>query len=105
MPDLQYLKQLLGDDALVGRFLDLFRQQMPVQLAELQRHIAVGDWDQAGATAHAVKGQLRYLGEEPTAQLAYELETLAENGGGEEAAGLALALDTAVGAVLAGLGK
>lgn len=103
MPDLLHLRQLLGDETLVARFLELFRRQMPIQMAELHSHIAAHDWDQAGATAHAIKGQLRYLNEEEAAGLAYQLETLAERGGGEEAENLARALEVAVGAVLAEL--
>lgn len=85
MPDLDYLKKLLGDEALVARFLELFRRQMPIQLGDLKDYIDKKDWDNAGATAHAIKGQLRYLREEETAELAYRLEQMAEEGGGGEA--------------------
>lgn len=103
MPDLDYLKKLLGDENIVARFLELFRQQMPVQLADLQNQIAGQDWENAGATAHAIKGQLRYLREEEAAELAYRLEQLAEEGGGDEAWRLAAGLSEHLERILRGL--
>lgn len=93
MANLEHLKKLIGDASLAARFLQLFRSQMPLQMDALRQHIDLQNWDAAGAEAHAIKGQLRYLGEEAAATLAYRIEQLAEQGGGDGAAAFVAALD------------
>ncbi len=101
MANLDYLKRLMGDASLAERFLHLFRTQMPTQMEALQQHIAAQNWEAAGAEAHAMKGQLRYLDEEAAATLAYRIEQIAEQGGGPEASPLAAALEEQLGRIIA----
>lgn len=77
--DLTHLRQLVGgDEAMVHRFLDLFKTEMPKQLAVLERQLKAGDFASANVTAHGIKGQLRTLGLEELAELALHIENKTE---------------------------
>jgi HPt (histidine-containing phosphotransfer) domain-containing protein len=80
MIDLSHLQNLLGDPAMVARFLAIFREQAPLQLAELRRCAPAGDWQAASIAAHGLKSQLEYLGMKEEAALAASIERLAEQG-------------------------
>ena len=78
MPDLSHLRTLLGDDMLVARFLEMFKQETPAQLHAMQQYIAQENWRALAISAHSLKSQLRYLGFEKEATLAQWLETAAD---------------------------
>lgn len=75
MIDLKRLLHFMGnDESLATRFLELFAQETPRQIADLQQFLSHGTWEQAHLTAHALKGQMRYLGLEELALLAEQIE-------------------------------
>ena len=77
--DLTFLRQLMGgDEAMARRFLELFKTEMPKQLAALEGQLDAGDFAQANVTAHAVKGQLLTMGLQELADLALEIENKTE---------------------------
>lgn len=102
MPDLQYLQQL-GDESLVVRFLELFRQQMPIQLAELHSHITAGDWIRQASRRMPSKGNCATCARKTPPNWLINWKHWQRMGAGEAAEGLVTALDVAIGAVLAEL--
>ena len=73
--DLAYLLQLMeGDEAMVSRFLELFKAEMPKQLAELEEQLKLGDFASANITVHCIKGQLSTVGLKELAGHALEIE-------------------------------
>ncbi len=80
MIDLSTLKNLMGDnEAMVQKFLDIFKNQTPVQLEELEHYLNSKDWKNASNVAHAIKSQCKYLGLETIADLAYQIESNTES--------------------------
>jgi len=69
-----------GDEAMVRRFLELFKTEMPKQLADLEDQLKIGDLAAANVTAHGIKGQLRTLGLEGLAEMARLIEEKTEPG-------------------------
>ena len=77
---IDHLKTLLGnDDKLVAQFITLFKSEIPSQIADLEMKISGEEWDHASNIAHAIKSQVRYLGLEDVALLAYRIESDTEN--------------------------
>lgn len=68
------LRNLLGSEDAAQKFVDIFRQQLPLQLEALRQALADRDWEQAGNVAHGLKSQCRYVGLEEAADLLQELE-------------------------------
>jgi HPt (histidine-containing phosphotransfer) domain-containing protein len=78
--NLTQLRQLLGDDeAMVSRFLELFKSEMPKQLAALEEQLENGDYAEANVTAHGIKGQLLTMGLSDLAEIALEIENRTDN--------------------------
>lgn len=83
-----HLRSLLGhDDALVARFVGIFKSQTPDQMAALRAFWENGDWENTANTAHAIKSQCRYFGLEAEAALCQYIED--EPGAPEASARLA----------------
>lgn len=101
MMDLSNLRGLLGDEAMVGRFIELFRREAPLQLEALRQSLLAGEWASAGIAAHGLKSQLRYLGVASAADLASGIEEMAE--AGTDPGDRFAALESAVDEVLAAL--
>lgn len=79
-PNLARLRELMGGDAeMAGRFVDLFREEAPRQLDELQNQLEQEEWIALSNTAHALKSQCRYLGLSELAALAEVIERGAES--------------------------
>jgi HPt (histidine-containing phosphotransfer) domain-containing protein len=75
MTHLHHLRALLGnDDALMARFVGIFKNQTPDQMAALRHFWENGDWENAANTAHAIKSQCRYFGLETEAALCQQIE-------------------------------
>lgn len=75
MTYLHHLRALLGnDDALVARFVGIFKNQTPDQMAALRSFWENSDWENTANTAHAIKSQCRYLGLETEAALCQHIE-------------------------------
>ncbi len=95
MIDLTHLKNLLGNDEMAARFLNIFREQAPLQMDQLSQCAEAADWEGASIAAHGLKSQLRYLGLEAAAGMAYEIEKQGETGNNvtELASSLALKIN------------
>jgi HPt (histidine-containing phosphotransfer) domain-containing protein len=74
------LTELLGSPEMAVRFIQLFKSQVPEQLAQLQQAADGDDWATVNVIAHTLKGQLAYLDENDLQKMAYQLEQKAENG-------------------------
>jgi len=74
------LNTTLGDQQLLAELAQVYISSYPSMLAEIRRAIANSDAADLQRTAHALKGALRHLGAEATAQLAWQLEQLGEQG-------------------------
>lgn len=72
--DLSRLSNLLGSDDAAARFIELFKQQLPAQLADLRAALESGDFESAGIVAHGLKSQCRYVGLDEAANLLQKLE-------------------------------
>lgn len=68
------LTELLGSEEAAQRFINMFKQHWPVQLAELENAMASGDWETVENSAHAMKSQCRYLGLTEAANLLQSIE-------------------------------
>ena len=69
------LRNLLGnDDALVARFVGIFKSQTPEQLNELAQFLDEQDWENASVVAHTIKSQCRYFGLEEEADWCQSIE-------------------------------
>lgn len=78
MIDVSLLKVLFDDDAMIRKYLIVFRDDVPVSLYNLKDYITNLDWDNASITAHSLKSQLQYLKEDQVSNLAYEIEKKCE---------------------------
>lgn len=80
MIDIELLKDLLGSEEMALRFLAIFKEQAPKELASIRQSAAAGNWKEASIAAHGLKSQLRYLSLTSEANLASNLENDAEAG-------------------------
>ena len=63
MTDLSFLTNLMrGDEKLVQRFVDIFREQSPKQLSEIAGLIRDENWGSLSNTVHSLKTQCNYMG-------------------------------------------
>ncbi|HMR87037.1 MAG TPA: Hpt domain-containing protein [Saprospiraceae bacterium] len=85
MIDVSLLKTLFDDDAMIRKYLLVFRSDVPMSLDELKESIKNMDWDNASITAHSLKSQLQYLKEDEISKLAYEIERRCEEPHGNDA--------------------
>lgn len=73
--DRTLLYQLLDhDELMVARFLSIFKEQMPLQMFDLQKAIEQNDYETAAITAHGLKTQCRYVGLDELAQRFAQIE-------------------------------
>ncbi|HLP92789.1 MAG TPA: Hpt domain-containing protein [Saprospiraceae bacterium] len=68
------LVSLLGSEEAAQRFVEMFRQQWPEQLASMKQALANQDWENAGNIAHSLKSQCRYLGLDDLANILQNIE-------------------------------
>jgi len=73
-------EQLLYDTELVGKVLEVFLTDMPLQLNQLRQLLASGDLTAAGRQTHSIKGAAANIGAEALRQLAEQLEQALRNG-------------------------
>jgi two-component system, sensor histidine kinase and response regulator len=74
------LDRLGGDEELWTEIGQLFLQECPNMLRQLQTAVATGDAHALMETAHSMKGSLGTLGAEEGALLALDLEMMGRNG-------------------------
>lgn len=68
------LVSLLGTEEAAQRFVEMFQQQWPEQLAALKQALKDEDWENASNTAHSLKSQCRYLGLDNLADILQNIE-------------------------------
>ena len=79
--NLQAAREALGgDEELLQIVVRAFLEESPELLASIRQAVEEGDANRVRISAHALKGSIRYFGETPAYQLAYELETAAAAG-------------------------
>jgi HPt (histidine-containing phosphotransfer) domain-containing protein len=74
------LDRVGGDVGLLREIVGMFREECPEHLSRIQGAVAGSDCDCLQRTAHAFKGLLANLGAEEAARIALRLETMGRNG-------------------------
>jgi len=72
------LEKVDGDEPLLRELIQIFLEEIPQQLANLQQAIETSDFDKVERTAHRLNGELRCLGLTDAADNAREIERLGE---------------------------
>jgi HPt (histidine-containing phosphotransfer) domain-containing protein len=80
------LRNLEGDEAFLDELSQMFLQQCPDLLAEVEEAVSLGAADRLKLAAHALKGSSLVIGGEATAASALALEKLGRDGELAEAA-------------------
>jgi len=63
--DLSYLREMTGDSAeFIIEMIDVFKEQTPLYIAELQQSLNEKDWARLSSCAHKIKPTFAYLGRE-----------------------------------------
>jgi HPt (histidine-containing phosphotransfer) domain-containing protein len=75
------LAQLAGDQRILQKVLDRFRESTPALLEEIRRAAAAGDETRLRISSHGLKGAAANICAEPTREAAARLEELAAAGG------------------------
>ncbi len=70
------LESVDGDESLLRELVQIFLEEIPHQLANLQKGIEASDLEQIERTAHSLKGELGCLGLMDAAQKARDLERM-----------------------------
>jgi HPt (histidine-containing phosphotransfer) domain-containing protein len=83
-PEVLNLQELynrcMGNIDLVQRILEKFQQQLPEELAELERVLELNDAEQIARAAHRIKGTSANMSAEGLRRTAAEIETLCRSG-------------------------
>ncbi|MFY0698358.1 MAG: Hpt domain-containing protein [Balneola sp.] len=78
--DLSYLEEVTGGSSeMIVEMLQLFVNDTPDQLSNIEQNVKEGDWDAVRAEAHKLKPTFQYVGMDDTHMLVAELETKARN--------------------------
>ncbi len=80
MIDTSLLRSLFEDDALVSKYLAVFRQDVPISMLDIKTSLLNKDWEHASIIAHSLKSQLQYLNETKASEMALSIEKMCENG-------------------------
>ncbi|MFY9307932.1 MAG: Hpt domain-containing protein [Bacteroidia bacterium] len=61
--DLTYLKELSnGSNEFIVEMITVFVEQTPLEIANMEKHLAAGDWKSLRATAHKMKPSFSFMG-------------------------------------------
>lgn len=61
--NLAYLKELSnGSNEFIVEMITVFVEQTPIEIANLEKHLAAGDWKSLRATAHKMKPSFAFMG-------------------------------------------
>jgi HPt (histidine-containing phosphotransfer) domain-containing protein len=72
--DLSFLRKLMdGDEALVDRFVSIFKAQVPGQVAALAALYNSGEWEELSTALHSLKTQFNYVG---MSEFATQMQTM-----------------------------
>jgi HPt (histidine-containing phosphotransfer) domain-containing protein len=81
MMDLSFLRrQMAGDDALVARFVSIFKAQVPAQVSQLPGLCENEDWEELSSAFHSLKTQFNYMLMTDFAEQMREMEESVDNG-------------------------
>lgn len=73
--DLSYLRDMSGDSVeFMIEMIDMFKQQTPLYIADLEQAILAEDWEKAAGFAHKIKPTLSYVGREDARALLQNIE-------------------------------
>lgn len=73
------VRGIVGDEALLREVLQIFMEEAPKQLAELEAAIAIGNAESIQRIAHTLKGELGFLGMTDAVAQARDLERMAHD--------------------------
>ena len=63
--DLSYLREMSGDSAeFMIEMIDMFKQQTPLYMEELQQAVSEKNWSKVSSCAHKIKPTFSYVGRE-----------------------------------------
>jgi HPt (histidine-containing phosphotransfer) domain-containing protein len=78
--NLTYLKEMVGDNAeFIIEILDVFTDQTPIFMKDMETALAIEDWAKVGDMAHKIKPTLTYIGRDDLKDYAHDLEYKARN--------------------------
>ena len=79
--DMDEIMEIMDDDkALIKECFNDFIEEYPRMLTRIKNAITAGSASDLNASAHKIKGTLKYLAAHPAAEIAYKLETMGEEG-------------------------
>ena len=79
--NLDYLQQVFqGNDAMVRRILDLFEEQVPGYLAEMEVRWQRGEWRKLHPLAHKARSSINMLGMAPLLEDILHIEQVSRSG-------------------------
>lgn len=79
--DLSLLRNLMGgDQQLVDRFVNIFKTQVPAQVAALPELCEAQDWEGLSTALHSLKTQFNYVGMNALAEQMRNLEEQVDSG-------------------------
>ena len=85
--DLSYLREMSGDSAeFIIEMIDVFKEQTPMYIADLEQAVRVKDWARVASCAHKVKPTFAYLGREDAKEHMQNMEDGARGANVDEAA-------------------
>lgn len=77
--DLSYLREMaMGDDEIVIETTEVFLEDTPNALDNLQEHFANQEWDKLKKQAHKIKPNTQYMGMDRARELILEIEEQAK---------------------------
>ncbi len=79
--DMDEIMEIMDDDKeLIKECFTDFIEEYPTMLSKIKNAIDSGDASELNATAHKIKGSLKYLAANPAADVAYKLESMGKEG-------------------------
>lgn len=79
MIDLLRLREMLGDEAMVSKYISLFKQSAPDYMTQISESIRSGDLRSLTIAAHSLKTQFAYLKYDQAHELVSILEHVSED--------------------------
>lgn len=78
--DLTYLKELSnGSNEFIVEMITVFVEQTPIEVSNLEKHLATGDWKSLRATAHKMKPSFAFMGIKELESVIKTIEEYAAN--------------------------
>ncbi len=79
--DLSYLREIaMGDDSIVIETTEVFLEDVPSAIENIQEHYEGEEWQQLYKQAHKIKPNLKYMGMERAHELILDIENQANTG-------------------------